>query len=671
MLNAADRMKSLGQQAADAGAPSSIFGSAGGLAQSIQTDDQFRISIYPIVSADLPEAAMGLASCLAYLVEQYSDTRVYRCFAKIEPEDESGEIAIEDFQFSVDDWEMEGLADNVRIYGSLDRKRELLALQLAIDTSLLVSDDPFVLEYQFSDMTAVINALPAMAESILSGIGGETSAEAIISYAPVEAGGEGVAQLLEKVFDWNLDIYLTLWDVQWAEEDVRSQYLDCAAHCQAHGGEFAYWCLGMMAKQALQAGLEDIGESVAPMLEESFQNRPDAAPGAAAAALGLSQMGYHARSATLLRPHVASEAPTSVWISMIQIYWAAGQLDAAIDANQLALEKGLDEPAIIWQYVSLLMAAEANSWEIQDVLLIEPDEFDQEAHLALEIANALKLYVDQEPDDLAKRQLALSYMIDAGDEEIWHAFEQLIQRDREGDFAGEIVERLIDLDNHSPAYEILERYVDANPYAYVMLAQLSLLDDDSSRAIEAIAACRGRYAKIDDELELELQRLDLSAELPGFEATFAEIKLVLSASRHVSNEHFETLEAAIGIAPDMVDLYLILSRCYLSQNDDDNALEVLREGEQYAGVHPQIQLGLARIMWARSQKSEAIELLNAGLSEFPTDVYLLAQMANYLIVNDQFDDAREFIARAETIAPSHRAIGQLRRLVAQRVALLG
>ena len=43
-------------------------------------------------------------------------------------------------------------------------------------------------------------------------------------------------------------------------------------------------------------------------------------------------------------------------------------------------------------------------------------------------------------------------------------------------------------------------------------------------------------------------------------------------------------------------------------------------------------------------------------------------MANYLITNNQFDDARQYIARAEAIAPSHRALSQLRRLVAQKMA---
>ncbi|MYE27247.1 MAG: hypothetical protein F4X87_08530, partial [Chloroflexi bacterium] len=75
MLNAAEKMKTLGRQPSDTGAPTSIFGSAAGLAQTIQTDEQYRIGMYPILCQEMPEVAMGLASCLCYLLEQYGDTR--------------------------------------------------------------------------------------------------------------------------------------------------------------------------------------------------------------------------------------------------------------------------------------------------------------------------------------------------------------------------------------------------------------------------------------------------------------------------------------------------------------------------------------------------------------------------------------------------------------------
>ncbi len=668
MLNAAGKMRSLGEHEGDAGAPSSIFGSAGGLARAIQTDDSLRISMYPILSETMPEAAMGLASCLAYLLEQYQDTRLYRCFAKIDETDDSGEISREDYQFSVEDWELEGLQDNVQVCGRLEAADGILALQIELDTQLLQSASSAELRYSFADINGAINTLPAVAASILRELGGQSREQAIIDYAALEPADGGALPLLEHVFDWNLDIYLYMWDVPWEEADSRAQFLQAAAYCQQHPSEFAFWCLGMMAKQALQFGLEAVGEGIMPLLESAFSKDAIALPGIAGSALGLSQLGYHTGAIARLQPALSAAAPASLWRSMIAIYLDAGQAAEALDTCQRALEEGIDAPAILWQYVELLMAAEANQWQVEAVLLFEPDDYAEEEHLAVEIAQALKLYVKSQPQDLAAAQLTLSYLIDIGDEDIWQHFERLLQRDLQGGYTGDIIERLPDLESYRQAYEILERQVDANPYACVFLAQLALLDDDAASASRYIALCRSQYAEIDDELEIELQRLAISAELPGFEAQFAELKVMLSAQRQAPNEHLEALESAIEIAPKMIDLYVVLSRAYLSLNDRENAREVLTEGEANAGAHPQLLLGLTQILWASGQKTAAIAKLNEALSAFPNDVYLLAQMAHYLLENAQFDDARGYIARAEAIAPSHPAVQQLRRYITQRLA---
>ena len=39
---------------------------------------------------------MGIASCLCYMLEQCPGIKVYRCFAKIEAEDDDSDISSED-----------------------------------------------------------------------------------------------------------------------------------------------------------------------------------------------------------------------------------------------------------------------------------------------------------------------------------------------------------------------------------------------------------------------------------------------------------------------------------------------------------------------------------------------------------------------------------------------
>ncbi|MCY4064551.1 MAG: tetratricopeptide repeat protein [Chloroflexi bacterium] len=669
MLTAAERMKTLGQQPSDSVAPTSIFGSAAGLAHTIQSSEGFRIGVYPILCADMPEAAMGLASCLCYLLEQYPDTRVYRCFAKIDIADENAEITASDYQFSPADWTLDGLADNVILDGALIAGADGYDLQLAIDKSLSASDvDSDALTYHFESLAAVTLALPAIAAEVYWKIAGEVNSKAILEYDALDAGVAELEQVLEAVFGWNLDVYLYLWDVEWDESDVRDQYLEVADLCNANPGQFAYWTLGMMAKQVMQPGIAEIGELIVTELGRALSHDSLAGPGAAAAALGLSRLGQAQQALSFLQPRLRAGEPASVWCVMIEIQLNAGEVEAAIETAQLALESGLGDPALFWQYAELLMSAEVNNLNVDDVLLFDPDEYDEDAHMAVEIANALKIYTDGVRDDLGALQLALTYMIDVADDERWIYFERLLQRDEEGSFAGEVLDRFIELEDHDRAYDILESQLDSNAYAYVFLAQLALADLDSSLASQMVEACRAGFAEIDDNLELELQRITLQASLPSFAEQYAETKVMLSANRPVSEDKVESLERAIELAPKLVDLHLLLSACYRSWRDDESALEVLREAAEQAGPDPQIDLGIARILWAQNKRDDTISTLNAALERFPNDVYLLMQMASCLIENDQYEDARQYIALAETIAPSHRAIGQVRQLIAQKMA---
>jgi tetratricopeptide (TPR) repeat protein len=669
MLNAADRMKSLGQPPDDPSAPASIFGSAAGLAQSIHTDERFRISVYPILCEEMPDVAMGLASCLCYLLEQYPEMRVYRCFARIDPADDSAEITASDYQFTVADWELEGLADNVILDGALLTMTNGFEMQLAMDTSLAAGGaENESLVYRFGSIAEAAGSLPAVASDVYGKLAGEVGAAAIIEYDSLGAQSPGLEGLLESIFAWNLDVYLYLWDVAWDETEIREQYLEVADLCEQSASEFPFWCLGMMAKQVMQPGISEAGDVVASLVRRAFPSHDPAAAGAAAAALGLSNLGQTRRALEFLEPYLQLDAAASVWCAMIEIHMATGQFAEAIDTCQLALEHSLRHSALYWRYAQLLMTADVHDWTVEDVLLIDPDEYDEEDQLTVEIANALKLYLTMKPDDQSALQLALTYMIDAEDDELWIYFERLLQVDQEGMFAGDVVDRLCELADHERAYAVLEDQLDSNAYAYVYLAQLALADVDAEYAAEMIDACRAALAEIDDDLELELQRLKLQVSLPAFEEKFAEIKVILSANRPVSEENVDLLEQAIKIAPRMIDLYVLLSKCYRSWKDNDSAFEVLQEAAQQAGSDPQIDLGIAQIHWARNERETAVSKLNAALQEFPGDVSLLVQLASYLIENDQFEDARQFIARAETIAPSHRAVWQVRRLVAAKMA---
>ena len=145
-------------------------------------------------------------------------------------------------------------------------------------------------------------------------------------------------------------------------------------------------------------------------------------------------------------------------------------------------------------------------------------------------------------------QLAVSYMIDVDDSELWQYFDLLVKQDSAGIYLSDVIEFLAELNDLGPAYDILTAQLESKgrqAAVYACLAQLALVDEVVASAQEYIEKARQTEDGIDDDLELELQRLDLVARLPGFEGRFAEIKVMLNANRPLGAKEVDLLEEAI------------------------------------------------------------------------------------------------------------------------------
>ena len=490
----------------------------------------------------------------------------------------------------------------------------------------------------------------------------------MLDYTPLE-NERGLPALLELVFGWNLDLYLYLWGVDWDETDVSAQFAEAQDIAAASVGDFAHWCLGMMALQLTQPGLEELGDAIEPLLHSAFGSGATETA-LAAAATGLSNLDRVDDALALMNRALSDAAPAGVWHAAIEIALDAGRGADAVDFCQRALETGLQHSRLYEKYAELLLLAEANDWLIEDVLLVDPDEVAEDEQITWEIIGALKRVTQLAPNNLAALQMALSHMVDVEDGELWDYFAMLVERDAESDFVPEVIDSLADLPDLSSAFDILggrAKEPEANAHAFMQLAQLALVDENHELAEAQLRLCRERHENLDDALELELQRLELSAAQPDFEAQVAEMKVMLNARRTASESQVDALENAIASAPRLVDLHLLLARCYSGWGDAESAREVLHEAMQSAGAHPRLSQSLALLQWRAREPAAAIKTLNDGLEDFPNDVGILAQMAAFLIENDQLDDARAYIERAESIAPSHQALWQLRQLIAEKV----
>lgn len=662
-MNAAQRMRQLGRRQSSGGAPSSIFGSAAGMAQSIETEDRLRVGVYPFVCQEMPEVAMGLASCFAYLLEQYPSTRAHRVFARMDNDGDSDEIAPQDYQFSPADWSMAGLADNVQMWGEL-RLGDPITLVLQIDSSLLDGEEGFHYEFEYQELRHVIGIMPDVLDQIMRDLLGEDIAPMIIDYLGVEADEEAL-ELLPLLFDWNLDVYLQFCGVDWAEEDIRDQFNEFAAICKRQDNDFSDWCLAMMAKHVMQTGLEDIGEVIVPLLNDIHDL--DGSAGVPGLALGLAELGYHERAAAMLEDSLNDNPVELVFYCLAKALLDAGRFHEAVDACQRGLEAGFDDPTLYMQYAQLLITAQTQGWHIEDVLLIDPDEIDEDLHITQEIANALKLHFLNNQESVQGLGMAINYMLDAGDDEMWVYFLRLVLIDEHNLHLTEVVDRMMDLDDYSPAVAILRENARETEWAELCLAQIALENNQPQRAAELIE--EGQNLQFHKPLVVQaLQRLLLSVELPGFEEDMAEIQMQVNAGAHVSDRGVSLLETACEIAPKLAMLRVYLSQAYDSRGEHVEALEVLQDAEADLGSHAMLSLGIVRAYDQLGEPDAAIEKLMTALDEHPNDINLIAQLTLRLAVNDQMDDARRVMNMAEAISPSHPAVRQVRDYLAQLVA---
>lgn len=673
MKNIAEKFKAIGKATKSNNSASAIFGSASNMAQSIESKIAYRVGFYPILSNENPELAMGIASCLCYLLEQYADIDVYRVFAKIEA-DGDDDIDISDSQFSIDDWEFDGLEDNVVISGSMRQSETEFTLSIMLDNSLLEGIEDATFTYQYSELYLLINDLPRIAEAIIKSIKPDynDNPELIITYDELGNSTEYLNEVISAVFYWNLDLYLHLWGVEWDDDDIESQFNEMLALCEKDKQAFSIWCMSMMAKQVMQVGLDAVGDVIVPLVDDIFNQHQNHITTAIIISQGLVNLGYIEEAIAIVEKQASTKSANPlIWITLTEMYMQANRFDNAIDANQRALEIGIQDEKLLWSYAQLLILAENNEWFVEELLHVAPDEVDEAEQVTHEIIICLENILELNPEHILARYRLLSYLINLESDAIWKHFEQLVQLDTESHYTRNIIDQLYEIDDLQPAFDILNNYAQTNPdnpTVFLNLAQLAILDENPDLAQGYLETCEQFLPQFGDTIELEIQRLKLSVEFTNFEQDYSEIKMILDAKNNISEHKVEFLEEAIEIAPKFGDLYVTLARCYLSWEDSTAALEVLNDAQERVGKHPLVIQTLAQVLWRTGERELAFKRLNEGLVVFPNDISLLTQIAGYLLDNNQLEDSKPFIERAEIIAPSHPLLWKLRKQITDKIS---
>lgn len=670
------------------GINSILFGSAGGLSRpfhvTADSNQRIRIGFWPIISASEPETAMGILAMLSTLLERWPSVRVYRLIVRLEGDPADYRWDISRSQFGVDDWELEGLDENVAIWGSLTHDGNSFALKLEVESDFSQSDIPETITRRFGKLADLVSDLHSVAAEIADLLdAGEISPLASI-YDATHLTEDRLKALFRVVFDWERMLWLSLWGVEITQADLLNQKDKLIAEArQADERSFAFWLVGREYARALAPVYGDVSETLLPTVEDAAGELQEQPLALVALGSGLFRAGERARSYDLLEQCVALH-PDSILprFTLAEFYRAGGEVGPAVAAFQAAIENEVTSAALYMRYADLLLFLDANNVVmnlgarrtsasgktfVEDVVLVDADENEQNL-LAREAAEAYREALALEPDRLDALAQLVPLLIELDDDELWTRFERLVAVDGEGHAVRAAIETMYSLENLEPGVLILQKAIRAAPERFDLrlnLAVLYITADDYDAAYSELERLETAAQTIQQRADVE--RLMLTAEDPDFEARFGEIDDQLRAGNSISAGDVEFLEDVLEKAPSLSQAYTALASAYNVWGEKQDALDVLLDGQKILPEDPEIIELLARLLWDSGEQQLAFEYLNKGIKHNPDHVGLLSRTGMYLFADGQEESAREFLLMAEALNPTHSALIEARAYIARKV----
>ncbi|MDX1993920.1 MAG: tetratricopeptide repeat protein [bacterium] len=668
MYELAQKLMNLSSQGERSSLPSVIFGTASSLSRSLADRPPIRIGLWPCKSDTEPQVAMGLMAALALLLERWQSIRVYRLFAQLEGEANDYTWDISRSQFDVDDWQLEGLDENVAVWGRLEKGESGWKLALEIENDLLDDEETTTtLVYEAESLPVLVNSLQNVANDIAAELNLFGKVEGVLDEDSSALDEAGLRLLLPALFEWNLWLVLALWGTPESApkaEEALTTLIEVAKGMQSN---IAGWTAAGAVGHTLQIGYGQLAESLLATAADVPDQFPQSQLAPSMVAVGLFRMGETQAAYDLLESDVETK-PANVhsWLSLAELYLRGGKLTESLDTFQRAIEQDAINATLFVRYANLLLALDTQQWNVTDFILIDPDEYDEnrtlwEAIEAFEEALAL----EPERKDILQQQLLR--LNDVGDEaRLWQGFARLVELDKEGDLVRAVADNVFDAEDITPAVEALKTQIALEPQRVdlrVNLAVMYLTAEEGELAAESLEAAR----ELTDEADVlaDIDRLTLAADDPDFEAHLAELTTIIEAGNTLSVEDVEYLEDILEAVPTFTEGYVLVAQAYMAWGEDDTALEVLLDGNKFIPNAPEITLLLAQLLWDAQQPALAFDYLEKALKAHPNNVPLLARTGQLLFENNQEEDARAYLMKAENLLPSHPALAEARAEIAR------
>ena len=653
--------------------PTAIFGSADTLSKAVEINrPPVRIGLWPVVSAQSPDTAMGLAALLGFLLARCAGVRVYRLFALPEGEPEAYRWQVEKSQFSVDDWQLEGLDENVAIWGTLVQSENAWLLELNVENDLAPEgEDLKVFSRSAPTVAGLTGALPALVADIAAYLdAGDIPVTAPLFTAPAQDWDTAQLEaLLLRAFRCELELFLSLWGKPREQQEAADDFL-LLLRAGAGLGELGAWAAAS-ALARLIAQTPDLSEALMMSLADQLVAEfPAAALAPVIVAGSLYFNGYAQQCFDLLEDAIVQHpAETLPCVVLAEYLQQAGRLFDALDVFQQAIEDDVVDADLYVRYAGLLWVVEYNGLIVEDFVLIDMTQRAPNL-LALEALAAYTAALELEPDNIRALSGQLVQLLEMGTvrERFWDGFARLVSLDSGGEHVRGLIDSMEAVDDVAPGIAVLRRAAASQPERvdrWVNLAAAHILGEDGDAALRALEQAR---SLTDDPAALaDIERLALSAEDPDFEMRLGEIIDLISAGSRVDIDDAEYLEATVARAPTLAEVYVLLAKIYVGWNEVGSALDTLLDGYKHAPDDAELVFLLAHTLWDSGERGLALNYLEKGIAHNPNHVPLLALMGRCLFDADRDEDARTYLTRAELIAPRNPMLNEVRAYIAGKL----
>lgn len=653
--------------------PAAIFGSVDTLSQALEIDrPPVRIGMWPIMSQRTPEAAMGIATLLAFMLERHEKTRVYRLFARLDGEPESYRWSIKDSQFDVDDWQLDDLDENAAVWGTLEHVEGVWQLELQVENDMAAEgEDLRVFTVIGAQLIDLVEALPQTAAEIAVYLGaGETSLMSPL-FTPRPSGKKAgnLEKLLHQSFACELSLFLALWGKPWPfhqiVRDIR-ELMDAGIGL----GSLGEWAVASALARIIGRAPDLDETAIAEIADTAAGYFSDSAVGDVIIAGGLYRSGYTQECFSVLDGAVERFSDSTLpRITLGEYLRLSGRLFDALDVFQEAVEDNVADANLYIRYGSLLTVLDYSGMIVEDFVLIDMTQRAPNL-LALEALAAYTAALELEPDNAQALSGQLVQLLDVGSvgERFWDGFSHLVEIDSSGELVRGLLDAMDDVEDVRPGVRILaaalNKYPNRSDIA-VNLAVAYILEGEGTSAMRALD--RARALTTDPLVLADIERLALSAQDPDFESRIGDILDLISAGTKVDADDAEYLESVIAQAPTFSEPYVLLAKAYIGWGEVGSALDTLLDGYKRIPGDPELAYLLAQTLWNSGEHELAVSYLSKGIVSNPNYVPLLALMGRYMFDRDRFEEARVYLTRAELISPRDPTLREVRAYIASKL----